>query len=128
MPYRSQATIQAWVDDYLAENPDDVTAITVLEKDFTPGPESGMVVVSLANASTVTYIQAVGADTTPRWVVTFEPRADSFDLDAQGVGRLAADLAMVSSLCAYLQRRTDDILAGGAATQAPPTAGSPALA
>ncbi|GAA3032205.1 protein-L-isoaspartate carboxylmethyltransferase [Microbacterium dextranolyticum] len=128
MPYRNQATIQAWVDDYLAAAPDETTAITVLEKDFTPGPESGMVVVSLANASTVTYIQAVNADTVPRWVVTFEPRSDSFDLDAEGVARLAADLAMISSLCAYLQRRTDDIIAGTAGVTVPPSAGASALA
>lgn len=65
MPYRNQATVQSWVDDYLAARPEQTAAVSVLEKDFIPGPESGMVVVSLSNASTVTYIQAAVTDWLP---------------------------------------------------------------
>lgn len=115
MPYRSQATVQAWVDDYLTARPEHTAAVTVLEKDYTPGPESGLVVVALRNASTVTYIQATVADDLPRWVVTFEARSEAFDLDAEGVARLAADLAAVAALCSYLQERTDDAVAASPA-------------
>lgn len=111
MPYRNQATVQAWVDDYLSVRPEHAAAVTVLEKDFIPGPESGLVVVALRNASTVTYIQATVADDVPRWVVTFEARSEAFDLDAEGVSRLAADLAAIAALCSYLQARTDDAVA-----------------
>lgn len=107
MPYRSQATVEAWVREYLADNPSTTAAVTVLEKDYTPGPDSGLVVVALSNASTVTYIQPVENESGPRWSVTFEARADSFELDADGVARLAADLAAVADLCGFLQRRTD---------------------
>lgn len=107
MPYRNQATVQGWVDDYLVDHQDASRSITVLEKDFTPGPESGMVVVSLSNASTVTYIQAAVDETGPHWLVTFEPRSEGFDLDAEGVRRLAEDLAAIARLCEYLQIRTD---------------------
>ncbi len=107
MPYRNQATVEAWVREYLAENPSTTAAVTVLEKDFTPGPDSGLVVVSLSNASTVTYIQPVENESGARWSVTFEARADSFELDAVGVARLAADLAVVADLCGFLQHRTD---------------------
>ena len=107
MPYRNQATVQAWVDEYFAAEPEMAALVTVLEKDFTPGPESGMVVVSLRNASTVTYIQAVvDASGAPHWVVTFEARNEGFDLDADGVHALAADLASVGELCEFLQRKT----------------------
>lgn len=106
MPYRSKATVQSWVDEYLTTHTEDAVVVTVLEKDFTPGPESGMVVVSLRNASTVTYIQAVVDDSGPHWVVTFEPRAEGFDLDAPGVARLSSDLGAIARMCAYLQERT----------------------
>ncbi len=96
MPYRNQATVEAWVREYLAGHPAAESSISVLEKDYTPGPDSGLVVVALSNASTVTYIQPVVHDEGPRWVVTFEARADSFDLDAAGVARLSSDLAAVA--------------------------------
>jgi hypothetical protein len=114
MPYRNQATVQGWIDDYLAARPEQTAVVTVLEKNFTPGPESGMVVVSLSNASTVTYIQPVVDETGPHWVVTFEPRADPFDLDAAGVAQLAADLATIAGLCGFLQMRTEAAMAAPA--------------
>jgi hypothetical protein len=46
-----------WVDDYIVGHPTVSNVVSVLEKDFTPGPDSGLVVISLRNASTVTYIQ-----------------------------------------------------------------------
>ncbi len=111
MPYRNQATVEAWVREYLAGHPAAESSISVLEKDYTPGPDSGLVVVALSNASTVTYIQPVVHDEGPRWVVTFEARADSFDLDAAGVARLSSDLAAVAELCGFLQERTEKAIA-----------------
>ena len=121
MPYRNRATVQRWVDDYLATRPEPGTTISVLEKDFTPGPESGMVVVSLRNTSTVTYIQAAMTDGLPHWVVTFEPRSEGFDLDAAGVAELSTDLATIAGLCDYLQRRTEATMASPAGDSAPAT-------
>ncbi len=121
MPYRNQATVEAWVREYLAGHPAAESSISVLEKDYTPGPDSGLVVVALSNASTVTYIQPVVHDEGPRWVVTFEARADSFDLDAAGVARLSSDLAAVAELCGFLQERTEKAIAETAsASPAPP--------
>lgn len=114
MPYRNQATVQGWVDDYLVAHPEHAASVNVLEKDYTSGPESGLVVVALRNASTVTYIQPVPDESGPHWVVTFEPRADAFDLDGAGVARLSDDLATVAAICTYLQERTDAALAASA--------------
>lgn len=111
MPYRSQAIVQKWVDHYLAAHPEHSGTVAVLEKDFTPGPESGMVVVALSNASTVTYIQPVASGGLANWLVTFEPRSEAFDLDAAGVSRLSSDLATIAGLCEFLQARTDEALA-----------------
>lgn len=111
MPYRNQATVAAWVRDYLSDRRIEDSSISVLEKDFTPGPESGLVVVALSNASTVTYVQPVITDGQARWMVTFEPRAEGFDLDAAGVSRLASDLSDLADLCGYLQERTEQTIA-----------------
>ena len=64
-------------------------------------------VVSLRNASTVTYIQPVISDGAPHWLVTFEARRESFDLDFAGVAQLAADLSLISRMCEHLQIKTD---------------------
>ncbi|WP_425837147.1 protein-L-isoaspartate carboxylmethyltransferase [Microbacterium sp. PA5] len=110
MPYRDQATVEGWVDEFRQQENLE-TAVSVLEKDFTAGPDSGLVVVSLRTASTVTYIQPVVRDGVPTWVVTFEPRHDGFDLDSDGVAALSHDLGTLARLCEFLQRKTDEILA-----------------
>lgn len=110
MPYRDQATVDGWVRAFLASHPDVATDVSVLEQDFTAGPDSGLVVVSLRNASTVTYIQPVVEDGVPHWLVTFEARTESFDLDAAGVAKLAHDLAAIAAMCEFLQSETDAAL------------------
>ncbi|SIT86903.1 protein-L-isoaspartate carboxylmethyltransferase [Microbacterium sp. RU33B] len=107
MPYRDQATVNAWVRDFLAANPDIHSEISVLEKDYVSGPESGLVAVAMRHASTVTYIQAVVRDDHPTWIVTFEARPDSFDLDAVGVSRLAEELSTIARIALFLQDQTD---------------------
>lgn len=115
MPYRDRVTVEGWVDEFRRQQPVE-TRIAVLEKDFTAGPDSGLVVVSLRTASTVTYIQPVITDGAPRWTVTFEPRSEGFDLDSAGVAALSHDLGTLAQLCEFLQDKTDEILrrSGGA--------------
>jgi hypothetical protein len=107
MPYRDQATVDGWVREFLESNADTHTEVSVLDKDFTAGPDSGLVVVSLRNASTVTYIQPVIRDGAPHWLVTFEARREGFDLDFAGVAQLAVDLSLISRICEHLQVKTD---------------------
>jgi hypothetical protein len=87
------------------------TYVNVLEKEFTAGPNSGLVVVSLRTASTVTYVQPVIENDAPHWLVTFEARDESFDLDGAGVAALAHDLGTLARLIDFLQLKTDEILA-----------------
>lgn len=110
MPYRDQATVEGWLREFTRLHPDMGTSVSVLENDFTAGPDSGLVVVSLRTASTLTYIQPIHRDGVPRWVVTFEARNESFQLEAAGVARLADDLHMVAGICEYLQSRTDAVV------------------
>jgi len=118
MPYRDQATVEGWVSEFLESNRDTPAEVSVVDKDFTAGPDSGLVVVSLRNASTVTYIQPVVREGVPQWVVTFEARGESFDLDFAGVGRLAADLATIARMCENLQIKTDAAVRAKAAASA----------
>ncbi|RLK52632.1 protein-L-isoaspartate carboxylmethyltransferase [Microbacterium telephonicum] len=108
MPYRDQATVESWVTEFILRQQGIYPDVAVLEQNYVAGPDSGLVVVSLRTASTVTYIQPVVDAGIPRWVVTFEPRSESFDLDAVGVAKLSADLLTLSELCAHLQRKTDE--------------------
>lgn len=113
MPYRDKARVQAWVDEFRSDQRVD-TAVDVLEKDFTAGPESGLVVVTLRTVSTVTYIQAVVTDGVPTWVVTLEPRSEAFDLDHVAVSQLAQDLVALANLCTFLQLKSDEALLASA--------------
>ena len=118
MPYRDQATVDGWVREFLESNANTHTEVSVLDKDFTAGPNSGLVVVSLRNASTVTYIQPVVRDGAPHWLVTFEARHESFDVDFTGVAQLAADLSLIARMCEHLQMKTDAALQMKAAPSA----------
>lgn len=111
MPYRDRATVDAWLREFRAANDNIAAEISVLDQEFTAGPESGLVVVSLRNASTVTYVQPVMRDGEPVWIVTFEARDDSFDLDAPGVASLAQDLDALARICDFLQAKTDAAVA-----------------
>lgn len=107
MPYRDQATVESWVASFLETLDGELPDISVLEQYYTEGPETGLVVVSLRNASTVTYLQPSVRDGQPVWLIHFEAREDAFDLDGTEVARLAEDLLLLSRLCNYLQGRTD---------------------
>ena len=118
MPYRDQATVDGWVREFLDSNASTDIEVSVLDKDFTAGPDSGLVVVSLRNASTLTYIHPAVRDGAPHWVVTFEARPEGFDLDFAGVAQLAADLSLISRMCEHLQIKTDVALQLKAASSA----------
>lgn len=108
MPYRDQATVQSWVADFLRGHEDVAPDIAVLEQYYTEGPESGLVVVQLKNATTVTSLQPVIRDGVATWRVHFDAREESLDLDWLEVGKLAGELRLVSMLCQYLQERTEN--------------------
>ena len=42
----------------------------------------------------------------PVWMVTMEPRDETVTMDGPSVLNLAAELAVVSALCAFLQERS----------------------
>lgn len=122
MPYRDRATVESWVQEFNGAQRHLDTHVSVLEQIDATHPDTGLVVVSLRNASTVTYIQPVVRET-PQWLVTFEARDHDLELDAAGMAQLAADVSLVAALCDFLQAKTDAaVLAAAEArtAEAPP--------
>ena len=113
MPFRNAATLQRWLDEFAAAGNVIVGSTHVMEQDGADGADTGLVGVGLMNASAITYMQPEAPDSA-RWLVTFEPREESIELDADAVAALARELEMVAKLCAFLQAKSAEYLDVGA--------------
>jgi hypothetical protein len=102
MPFRSQDTLQAWLDEFVGLGYPIAGSVKVIPQDGDDGENTGLVAVSLVHAATVTYIQPE-AKGSSRWVVTMEPRDGAVVLDPPGLLGLASELSIASVLCAFLQ-------------------------
>ncbi|MFE5670210.1 hypothetical protein ACFQ58_01245 [Agromyces sp. NPDC056523] len=105
MPFRSLRTIQSWLDEFDQLGYHFGGDLRVIQQDGADGADTGLVSVRLVNAATVITIQpeVLGA---PSWKVTMEPRDETVTMDAPAVLNLAAELAVVSALCAFLQAKS----------------------
>jgi formamidopyrimidine-DNA glycosylase len=111
MPFRNAATLQKWLDEFLASG-DHLGfggTVRILPQDGADGADTGLVGVHFERASTVTTIQPERPGS-PRWLVTFEPRETAVALDAVGVEGLAQELTYVSRLCAFLETKSAEYL------------------
>jgi hypothetical protein len=107
MPYRDRAQVAAWLDDFLEYRPDLAERLSIVDQDFVASDDSGIVVVSLRKASTLTYIRPTTEDGHPMWATVFEARSTTFTLGSEGLRELAADVNDLAAICEYLQERTD---------------------
>ncbi|TPW78225.1 hypothetical protein FJ657_05530 [Schumannella soli] len=114
MPFRSKTTLEAWVEEFALLGYPQASQVRVIVQDAGDG-DTGLVAVTLTDATTVTYIQPIVVGS-PRWVVTFEAREEQLELAAADVARLSADLAVVSALCAFFQAKSASFVATQAAT------------
>lgn len=105
MPFHSLRTIDGWLDEYRSAHGDASGALRIVTQDGEDGANTGLVVIALANAPTVTYIQPAEGDET-KWVVTMEPREASVTLSSTEVRDLAESLRMVSDLCRFLEEKS----------------------
>lgn len=105
MPFRSQRTLEVWLEEFRELGYPIAGSLRVMQQDGADGANTGLVGVHLANASTVTYVQPEAPYST-KWVVTLESREDPVVLDSAGLLNLASELAMVSALCAFLQAKS----------------------
>ena len=105
MPFRNMKTLESWLDEFRSLGYPIDGNVKVMPQDGDDGANTGLVGVALVNAATVTYIQPESSEST-RWVVTFEAREAEAELDSAAVLKLAAELMMVSALCAFLQSKS----------------------
>ncbi|HAQ60149.1 MAG TPA: hypothetical protein DCR63_07260 [Microbacterium sp.] len=97
--------LESWLDEFRRDGPTLVGRVRVIPQDGAERADAGLVVVDLAHAPTVTYLQP-DADNPDRWIVTMESREDIVTVDAEQLRALAADLDTVSRLCAFLEQKT----------------------
>lgn len=105
MPFRSRGTLEQWLEEFRSLGYPIDGSLKVMQQDSDDDGDTGLVGVHLAHASTVTYLQPEAPYST-RWVVTMEPREEAVVLDAAELLKLAAELSMVSALCAFLQEKS----------------------
>jgi hypothetical protein len=105
MPFRSMSTIQSWLDEFAQLGYRFGGDLKVIQQDGADGADTGLVAVRLVNASTVITIEPEVREG-PVWLVNMEPRESTVTMDAPSVLNLAAELAVVSALCAFLQEKS----------------------
>ncbi len=110
MPFRTLATLQAWVDDFAALGYD-AGILRVIPQDAEEGGDGGLIAAQLRSVSTTFYVAPEPEAGSTRWSVTFEPREDAAPLAGGRVMALSGELAMLSSLCAFLQARSEAFMA-----------------
>jgi hypothetical protein len=105
MPFRSLKTLQSWLDEFEQLGYRFASEVKVIQQDGAGGADTGLVSVRLVDAGTVITIQPEirGAI---RWAITMEPRDSPVMMDAPAVLNLAAELTVVSTLCAFLQAKS----------------------
>lgn len=105
MPFRSQRTLELWVDEFNALGHPLGGVVRVIVQDGNDGANTGLVWIRLGNAPTGAFIQPVSEDGTV-WAVTFEPRDEPVTVSAVDVLALSRELKTVSLLCQYLEDRS----------------------
>jgi len=109
MPFRSQRTLERWLEEFRALGHPILGTVKVMEQDGDEGANTGLVGVRFANASTITYIQPE-APYSVKWVVTMEPREEPVVLDAARLRELAAEVSVVAELCEFLEARSAEYI------------------
>lgn len=110
MPYRDRTTVERWVNEYIVSHSADTLGVAVLDKNFEAGPNSGIVVVTLRSADTITFLHPEVRQGVPIWVVTFEGRSGALDMDDADLRLLAADITALAELRSFLQQKTDEVV------------------
>ena len=110
MPYRDRTTVERWVNEYIVSHSADSPGVAVLDKNFEAGPDSGLVVVTLRSVNTITFLHPEIREGAPVWIVTFEARSGSSDMDDEALRLLAADIAALAELRTFLQQKTDEVV------------------
>lgn len=105
MSFRSRETLVAWLAEFQALGYPVDRTVRVVEQDGAAGANTGLVVVELTSGLSA-YIQPDGAP--GDWAITIESQDEAIELSAAAAAQLSAEIATVSSLCAFLQTRASE--------------------
>ncbi|MBB3159227.1 hypothetical protein FHS07_002945 [Microbacterium proteolyticum] len=85
--------------------------IRLLEQEDETDPDSGLIVVDLSGAKTVTYLQPItGGD--GAWKATMEARDATIELDTVELVNLGNELIVLAALVSFLEVKSKALLAG----------------
>lgn len=110
MPFRTMATLQSWIDDFRSLGYDDDGMLRVIPQEGEDGTDTGLIAARLRSVSTTFYVAPETAPDATGWAVTFEPRENAAPLGSARVLALSGELAMLSTLCTFLQARSEAFL------------------
>lgn len=102
VPVRTKELLESWVNEFLKENITDSVQIRVAVQDGSDGRDTGLVTVYLGNANAEVYMQPAAFDGT-EWEATLTARPADVTLSPYKLAALAAEVALASSLCTFLQ-------------------------
>lgn len=102
--------LQSWVDEFVAQGNADAGSVRVMPQDGDEGADTGLVGFRLPNSPAEIYIQPPDGDAA-EWTVMFEPREEPVRLPSSQVSLIADGVATLASLCAFLQRKSDEFRA-----------------
>lgn len=106
MPRLTADELTAWLHDFCEHDAADAGSPRVIDASWDPtAVDTGLVVARLRSSGTEAYLKReVGGS--PDWSVTFEARESDAELTADQVATLAAEVAAIGRLCAFLSERT----------------------
>jgi hypothetical protein len=111
MPFRNAATLEKWLEEFLAsgDHAGFAGTVRVLPQDGADGADTGLVGVQFERLATTTAIRPEEPGS-PRWLVSFEPRDAPVTMRPEQMTALAEDLVYVARLCRFLERKSAEHL------------------
>jgi hypothetical protein len=101
-PARTMALLQQWVDEFTALTTHTLVDIKVAVQDGGDGRDTGLVIVQLGNGGADMHMQPSALDNVD-WEVTLTSHPGDLTLTPFQMSALAAEIAVASDLCAFLQ-------------------------
>lgn len=102
VPARTRALLQEWVDEFTALTTHTFVDIKVAVQDGVGGRDTGLVIVQLGNGGADMHMQPRSMDSVD-WEVTLTSRPGDLTLTPFQMSSLAAQVAVASNLCSFLQ-------------------------
>ncbi|MDT0117267.1 hypothetical protein [Microbacterium sp. PRF11] len=102
--------LETWLTEFRTLGYVTGSDIRVLEQEDEADPDTGLIVVDLSNAKTISYLQPIaGGDGS--WKVTMEARDDVIELSAVELVNLGNEVNVLGALVAFLETKSKALLA-----------------